>query len=215
MKTASKLFCLVQEFTRIMTEPVNIEIYANNLGTTQAIATQLAQLVAVGTIMLLDGNLGSGKTTFMQAFGRALGISSTITSPTFTLIDEYTEGRLPLYHIDLYRLEPIQVPSLHLEEYWRGQDFPLGIVAIEWASKLSNIPHDHLQINISVPTLTTRSPNLKKTNLDLDPDFLEDLPEDRIIQLIAQGSDHIDLLNQFQNKSVAMLAKEYNLKSKR
>ncbi len=207
MKTPSKLFCLVQEFTRIMTEPVNIEIYANNLGMTQAIATQLAQLAAAGTIILLEGNLGSGKTTFMQAFGRALGISSTITSPTFTLIDEYTEGRLPLYHIDLYRLEPSQVPSLHLEEYWRGQDFPLGIVAIEWASKLSNIPHDHLQINISAPKLTTRSPssepspNLK--TLDLDPDFLEDLPEDRIIQLTAEGTAHINLLKQFQipNKS--------------
>ncbi|MCX5936469.1 MAG: tRNA (adenosine(37)-N6)-threonylcarbamoyltransferase complex ATPase subunit type 1 TsaE, partial [Pseudanabaena sp. LacPavin_0818_WC45_MAG_42_6] len=134
-----------------MTETVKIEIYADNLGVTQAIATQLAQLVATGTIILLEGNLGSGKTTFMQAFGRALGISSTITRPTFTLIDEYTEGRLPLYHIDLYRLEPSQVPSLHLEEYWRGEDFPLGVVAIEWASKLLKIPPNHLKINLSAP----------------------------------------------------------------
>jgi len=176
-----------------MTETVKIDLYANNLGETKAIATQLAQLVSAGTILLLEGNLGSGKTTFMQAFGQALGISSAIASPTFTLIDEYTEGRLPLYHIDLYRLEPSQVPSLHLEEYWRGEDFPLGVVAIEWSNKLFNLPPTYLQINLSVPItdLTT----------DLDDKFLEDLPEQRLIQLTAQGSPYVQMLNQFQSRS--------------
>ncbi|MCY7331947.1 MAG: tRNA (adenosine(37)-N6)-threonylcarbamoyltransferase complex ATPase subunit type 1 TsaE [Pseudanabaena sp. CAN_BIN31] len=179
-----------------MTETVKIELYADNLRVTQAIATQLAQVITAGTIILLEGNLGSGKTTFMQAFGRALGISTRLTSPTFTLIDEYTEGRLPLYHIDLYRLEPSQVPSLHLEEYWRGEDFPLGVVAIEWASKLINIPPQHLKINLSVPM---RSPSCEESqNIDIDEEYLEDLPEDRLIQLIAQGSSYVEMLKKFQ-----------------
>ena len=179
-----------------MTETVKIELYADNLVVTQAIAAQLAQLVSAGTIILLEGNLGSGKTTFMQAFGHALGISMTLTSPTFTLIDEYIEGRLPLYHIDLYRLEPSQVPSLHLEEYWRGEDFPLGVVAIEWASKLINIPPQHLKINLSVPM---RSPSYEESqNIDLDEEYLEDLPEERLIQLIAQGSSYVEMLKKFQ-----------------
>lgn len=183
-----------------MTETVKIEIYADNLGVTQAIATQLAQLVSAGTIILLEGNLGSGKTTFMQAFGRALGIGSTITSPTFTLIDEYTEGRLPLYHIDLYRLEPSQVPSLHLEEYWRGEDFPLGVVAIEWASNLLTIPPNHLKINLSVPmrSLDEQFPNFELAS-DEDNELLDNLPKERLIQLIAQGSSHVEILDQFKS----------------
>ena len=176
-----------------MSETVKIDLYANNLDKTQAIATQLAQFVTAGTIILLEGNLGSGKTTFMQAFGRAIGISTNLTSPTFTLIDEYLEGRLPLYHIDLYRLEPSQISSLHLEEYWRGEDFPLGVVAIEWASKLITLPPQYLKINLSMPTLSMRSP--------FSEDFLEDLPEDRTIQLIAQGLPYIELLSQFQARN--------------
>ncbi|TYQ31431.1 tRNA (adenosine(37)-N6)-threonylcarbamoyltransferase complex ATPase subunit type 1 TsaE [Pseudanabaena sp. UWO310] len=189
-----------------MTETLKIDLYADNLGKTQAIAAQLAQLVTAGTIMLLDGNLGSGKTTFMQAFGLALGISNTIASPTFTLIDEYTEGRLPLYHIDLYRLESPQIPSLHLEEYWRGIDFPLGVVAIEWASKLPNIPHQHLRINLSVPTQsnTNTFKNPETFNLELDEDDLDDLEDDlpkaRHIELTAIGSDHIEILRQFKHR---------------
>ncbi len=193
-----------------MTETVKIDLYANNLDLTKKIASQLAQLVTAGTIILLNGNLGSGKTTFMQSFGLALGISTTITSPTFTLIDEYTEGRLPLYHIDLYRLEPAQVPSLHLEEYWRGEDFPLGVVAIEWASKLPNMPTKHLEINLSVPMRSAsseRSLNLKRLNLDPDEEYLEDLPEDRLIELIALGSPYIEILRQFQEGYSTLLPK--------
>jgi len=185
-------------------ETANIEIYAKNLDETQAIATKLAQLVQAGTIILLEGNLGSGKTTFMQAFGRALGISTTITSPTFTLIDEYTEGRLPLYHIDLYRLESFQVPSLHLEEYWRGQDFPLGVVAIEWASKLINMPPQYLKINLEILERSLyyeqSAKNLEQPNkiqqVVLDLEIEEDLPQERKIHLTAKGIAYVEMLNQ-------------------
>jgi len=188
-----------------MTETAKIELYASNLDVTQAIATQLAQLVTSGTIILLEGNLGSGKTTFMQAFGIALGISTTITSPTFTLIDEYTEGRLPLYHIDLYRLEASQIPSLHLEEYWRDDDIPLGVVAIEWSSKLTRLPSSYLRINLSCPV---RSPILneqiinKTKHLHIEDE--EDLPSDRLIQIVAEGEVHMEMLKSLQTKDVVL-----------
>lgn len=180
-----------------MTETVKIDIYAHNLVATQAIATHLAQLVHAGTIILLEGNLGSGKTTFMQAFGKALGIHTTIASPTFTLIDEYTDGRLPLYHIDLYRLERSQVGSLYLEEYWRGEDFPLGVVAIEWASKLPTLPVEYLKINLTVEEDKANSVS-NELDQDLDQDYLQNLPEARNIELIAHGASYIKLLAQLQ-----------------
>jgi tRNA threonylcarbamoyladenosine biosynthesis protein TsaE len=121
-------------------------IHVNSLETTQAIAFELAKVLLPGSILWLSGNLGSGKTTFVQGLGRGLGIEGEITSPTFSLIDEHLQGRLPLYHIDLYRLEPEQVPSLHLFSYWQGEDFPLGIMAIEWAERMDCRLPPHLKI---------------------------------------------------------------------
>ncbi len=125
-----------------------VELFADNVETTQEIAEFFATLLEPGVILLLNGTLRSGKTTFVQGLGRGLGIKSAITSPTFTLIDEYHCGRLPLYHIDLYRLEGSQVGSLHLSEYWRGEDFPLGVVAIEWAERMPLPPNNYLQIEL-------------------------------------------------------------------
>ena len=89
------------------------------------------------TILLLKGDLGAGKTTLVQGIGigGGLGITDAIVSPTFTLINEYPEGRLPLYHLDLYRLEPAEVRSLYLEKYWEGRNFP-------WESWRSNGQND-------------------------------------------------------------------------
>jgi tRNA threonylcarbamoyladenosine biosynthesis protein TsaE len=128
---------------------IQIELHADNAETTQEIAEFLATLLEPGVILLLKGNLGSGKTTFVQGLGKGLGIKLAITSPTFTLIDEYHCGRLPLYHIDLYRLEASQVGSLHLSEYWRGDDFPLGVVAIEWAERMTLPPNNYLLIRMN------------------------------------------------------------------
>lgn len=109
----------------------------------------LGQLLPAGTILLLQGNLGSGKTTLVQSLGESLGIIEPIVSPTFTLISEYPEGRIPLYHLDLYRLDPIEVADLHLESYWNGLEFPLGIVAIEWAERLPELPSEYLRIDLA------------------------------------------------------------------
>jgi tRNA threonylcarbamoyladenosine biosynthesis protein TsaE len=100
-------------------------------------------------VLLLQGDLGAGKTSLVQGMGRGLGIDDPIVSPTFTLINEYHEGRLPLYHLDLYRLTPTEVDALYLEQYWQGEDFPLGIVAIEWPERLRHRPASYWLIQMT------------------------------------------------------------------
>jgi len=90
--------------------------------------------------------LGSGKTTFVQGLGAGLGIPDTIDSPTFTLINEYLGGRVPLYHFDLYRLDPADTVTLTPELYWEGVEMEPGIVAIEWSERLPYYPDRYLQI---------------------------------------------------------------------
>jgi tRNA threonylcarbamoyladenosine biosynthesis protein TsaE len=98
--------------------------------------------------LLLEGELGSGKTTLVQAIGVGLGISETVDSPTFTLVNEYLGGRLPLYHMDLYRLQPDAVAQLYPDVYWEGLEMEPGIVAIEWAERLPYQPADYLVIQL-------------------------------------------------------------------
>lgn len=108
----------------------------------------LVQKLEPGSIVLLKGDLGAGKTSLVQGMGKGLGITEPIVSPTFTLINEYHEGRLPLYHFDLYRLTPAEVIQLYLEQYWEGVDFPLGIVAIEWPERLPQLPLSYWQVEL-------------------------------------------------------------------
>jgi tRNA threonylcarbamoyladenosine biosynthesis protein TsaE len=116
---------------------------------TRRLGIALGRCLPAGSLLLLEGDLGSGKTTLVQAIGAGLGITENIDSPTFTLINEYLEGRLPLYHLDLYRLQPAEVAALHPETYWEGLDFPSGIVAIEWADKLPYKPSSYLEISLA------------------------------------------------------------------
>ncbi|MGL5062684.1 MAG: tRNA (adenosine(37)-N6)-threonylcarbamoyltransferase complex ATPase subunit type 1 TsaE, partial [Microcoleus sp.] len=109
----------------------------------------LGRSLPAGTVILLAGDLGAGKTTLVQGIAEGLGIADSVESPTFTLINEYLTGRIPLYHLDLYRLEPEEVEALHLESYWDGLEMDLGIVAIEWAEKLPYQPESYLQICLS------------------------------------------------------------------
>ena len=115
---------------------------------TQRIGQLLGQQLPAGSVILLRGDLGSGKTTLVQGLGMGLGISE-IDSPTFTLINEYTSGRLPLYHIDLYRLSSDEADALYLETYWEGIEVAPGIVAIEWSERLSYLPADPIEIALT------------------------------------------------------------------
>ncbi|MFB2839661.1 tRNA (adenosine(37)-N6)-threonylcarbamoyltransferase complex ATPase subunit type 1 TsaE [Floridanema evergladense] len=124
------------------------EIPLANAEETRQLGINLGRNLTAGTVILLSGDLGAGKTTLVQGIGAGLGISEPIVSPTFTLINEYSEGRLPLYHFDLYRLSSPEVEALGLENYWEGGEFALGIMAIEWAEKLTYMPSSYLQIQL-------------------------------------------------------------------
>jgi len=104
---------------------------------TRAIARDLAGRLEPDAIVLLTGELGAGKTAFVKGLAEGLGVDpSDVTSPTFTLVQEYRGGRLTLYHIDLYRLSPREVDDLGLDELTASG----GVVAIEWADRWTDLP---------------------------------------------------------------------------
>jgi tRNA threonylcarbamoyladenosine biosynthesis protein TsaE len=99
---------------------------------TEALGRALAARLEPGDVVLLSGNLGSGKTTFVRGMAEGIGVASReVSSPTFTLVHEYRGGRVPLFHADLYRLERVALDELGLEEL-RGE----GVLVIEWPDRL-------------------------------------------------------------------------------
>lgn len=123
-----------------------IEVQLPDAAATHSLGIRLGQTLPAGSVILLQGDLGSGKTSLVQGIGAGLGIAEAIDSPTFTLINEYLQGRLPLYHLDLYRLATSEVEALNLESYWQGIEVSPGIVAIEWAERLPYQPENYLRI---------------------------------------------------------------------
>lgn len=123
-------------------------VFLENYQATREFGESLGRTLTAGSVLLLEGDLGAGKTTLVQGIARGLGIEDFILSPTFALINEYFEGRIPLYHFDLYRLDTQEVEQLYLENYWEGIEFPLGITAIEWPQRLSYKPDHYLHINL-------------------------------------------------------------------
>ncbi|WP_179394767.1 tRNA (adenosine(37)-N6)-threonylcarbamoyltransferase complex ATPase subunit type 1 TsaE [Lacticaseibacillus absianus] len=110
----------------------------------QAFACRLAPHLEAGDILLLDGDLGAGKTSFTKGLAQGLGLRDYIKSPTFTIIREYQGGRLPLYHMDIYRLEDGGAADLGLEEYFEGD----GVSVVEWPDFLGvAMPEDYLLIH--------------------------------------------------------------------
>lgn len=136
------------------------------------LAHQLAEVVQPGMVILLEGDLGAGKTTFTKGIAQGLGIKRVIKSPTYTIIREYEDGCLPLYHMDLYRLDEDGVETLGLDEYFEGS----GLCIVEWPSvAYDDMPSQHLHIQI-------------------DSHF--DNPTERVFNLTPHGSEYETLLNQ-------------------
>ncbi|ARV63079.1 tRNA (adenosine(37)-N6)-threonylcarbamoyltransferase complex ATPase subunit type 1 TsaE [Nostocales cyanobacterium HT-58-2] len=141
-----------------------MKIFLPDATATRKLGITLGQSLNAGSVILLEGDLGAGKTTLVQGIGEGLGISESIVSPTFTLINEYMEGRLPLYHLDLYRLDSKQVPGLNLESYWEGFEVTPGIVAIEWAERMPYKPDHYLRVRLIYGDEGTRQAEITAHN---------------------------------------------------
>ena len=152
-----------------------LELFLPDNTDTQKLGYLLGKHLIPGSVILLQGDLGSGKTTLIQGLGQSLGISEPIASPTFTLINEYTDINLPLYHLDLYRLTSEQVSSnLYPEIYWEGIEVEPGITAIEWAERLLYKPDNYLDIKLAHTAKKGRQATLSVVGEnDLNLDFLE------------------------------------------
>ncbi len=120
-----------------------------NESATRQLGYDFASQLLPGAVLLLFGDLGSGKTTFVQGLAAGLDITGAVASPTFTLVNEYLAGRYPLYHLDLYRLERDEVIALHPEQYWEGLEVEPGIVAIEWSELLPYLPTSYWKITFA------------------------------------------------------------------
>ena len=107
---------------------------------TEALGEALAPLLVAGDVLILSGDLGAGKTQLVKGLARGLGITEGVRSPTFLLVNIYAGGRLPLFHLDLYRLDtPEQIIAAGLEEYLR----PDGVTVIEWAERWPDATSPH------------------------------------------------------------------------
>jgi tRNA threonylcarbamoyladenosine biosynthesis protein TsaE len=105
---------------------------SNSPAETEAIGRQLAEDVSVGSVLALKGELGSGKTLFTKGFVAGMGSNAAVSSPTFTIVHEYRDGRLPVYHFDFFRVDSHQsLARLGLDDYFFGD----GVSVIEWADR--------------------------------------------------------------------------------
>jgi len=135
----------------------SLEIVSDSPEQTKRVGIRLGKLAKPGDIILLIGTLGAGKTCLTQGIALGLGIHQYTASPSFVLIREY-QGKLPLYHIDLYRLDRIEeVAQLGLDDYLYSK----GVCVVEWADKgLTVLPEEHLLIEMQIVSSTKRKLSL-------------------------------------------------------
>ena len=139
--------------------PRTLRLASDGPERTRAIATVLAEVLVVGDLLVLTGDLGAGKTCFAQGLGAGLGIDEPITSPTFTLANRY-RGRLILHHLDVYRLEgEADAADLDLDDL-----LETGVTVIEWGDRVAGLlPADRFTVTLRYPDPTAADP-------DPDPD---------------------------------------------
>ncbi len=122
-----------------------MQFISNSVAETEQIGAQLAMNLPAGSIVAFTGDLGAGKTAFVRGMAHGLGISERITSPTFTIVNEYDDGMRPLFHFDLYRLENAdELFDIGWEDYLaRG-----GICAVEWSERAAEAMEDCVTVDI-------------------------------------------------------------------
>ena len=147
---------------------MDYKITSRSIEDTMELAENIESEKFPGMIICLDGELGSGKTLFVKGFAKSLGIEVNITSPTFNIVKEYQTGELPLYHMDVYRLEDGD-ESIGFDDYFNNE----GICIIEWAELIEDsLPEERLDIKFRV----------------IDEDT-------RIIKLTPHGQKYEDIVN--------------------
>ena len=116
-----------------------MEYISSSVKETEDVGAGLAQRLAPGAVVAFTGDLGAGKTAFVRGMARGLGVADRVTSPTFTIVNEYEGGRLPLFHFDLYRLgDPEELFDIGWEDYLaRG-----GVCAVEWSENVADALED-------------------------------------------------------------------------
>lgn len=142
----------------------NVKLLLDDVGATLALGRDLADLLEGGSVIALSGNLGAGKTTLVQAVGKALGIREVISSPTFTMMNEYHSGRLSLYHFDFYRVMEMaerQEENLSLDlvatEFDEISESKRAVLILEWPeyflvggnNYLESIDHLYMSLNLN------------------------------------------------------------------
>lgn len=147
----------------------SITVVSHSAADTARLGEAVGARLAPGDVIVLRGQLGAGKTVFTQGIGRGLGVREHVISPTFTLLREHTSGRLPLYHVDAYRLVgAVEAYTFGLDEYLYGD----GVTVIEWGERVETLlPAEHLAVDLSYGDTS-----------------------ERVITLSAHGAHYADIL---------------------
>ena len=137
------------------------QVVSDSEAATEALAAELAAGLSPGDVVLLSGGLGAGKTAFVRGMARGLGADAEdVSSPTFAIVHEYRGGRLPLFHVDLYRLTPSDTSDLGLEEMGVAD----GVLAIEWPERLR--AGFHRATNVRLETVDGGGESTRRITID-------------------------------------------------
>ncbi len=141
----------------------------SHAGQTEAIGEAVGSQLRVGDLVVLTGDLGAGKTTFAKGLARALGVTQPVTSPTFTIVQEY-DGRVPLAHVDVYRLDRIQ----ELHDFGFEELLESRVTVVEWGEAIALVlPRDRIDVRIRMD--------------DVMDDATDDVDDRRVVEIVANG----------------------------
>ncbi len=150
----------------LVSDEHTVDLVSHSVAQTQRLGERLGELARAGDVFCLEGELGSGKTCFTQGLGRGLGVVEAIHSPTFILANEHRSGRLPLYHLDVYRMRSAdEALGIGLDDYLFGD----GVCVIEWAEKIdAALPNERLWITFRQIDETQRGLVIHATGVRYD-----------------------------------------------